>query len=841
MVKKKSTSFILARSAFRSLKSGIAQFISIVVIGAIAVTLFVGLGANADSFESRVEEVYQKGHLPSLWLTTKSYDEVDEETLQGIVGDRGQVEGRTYLPAMIAKKDVYCVTMPSWPTVDCPYDVITLNDAPLSDSYLLLDKELQQKDGEQYPGKFSLGEEINVAFNFSSYLDDESKASLEKLNNPTFLAQGGTNVLGESEIVLKMKVTGFMSYPENITKSTYNSSVCLFSDALFRETFHSLLQTNYRPFICNLILSKLPDMVSFFSDSEERFLNPNQYLVKANDEKETPQIKKDIEHYFDGKENNNLYLLADRNIMPFYATLNADVTQARQFTFVFPAVFFLVAVLVILTTLSQMIVKERTQIGTMKAIGVTNRQIYGNYELISLSLVFLGTLIGEILGPIIVPKILGNKYNILYALPSPKYVFPLWEGIATALIFLLVTALTAFLVCRKTVQLPPSQSMRPEPPDLKLRPTKRKGRGRVCTLSMKMALRNIRLDKKKSVMVIMGILGCTALLTCGFGIEDTVLHGIESDIKTFRNDDITLTYSRLLSYSEAKEGITGIEGIVDLEPTRASASTFYVADGTRVTRSLTVLAPDTTHFDFRFDKNEVAMSTKAARLAGAKVGDILTFDFDGKTYTAPVGLVYEAFYFHGIMIHADSPFLESVDVKYNGALVDCQNGYIEKLDKKLETLNFVSESQTQKEWEEYIGSTLSSVLVMTNAVKIFAILLALVALYNLSLLNFREKIREFATLKVLGFRIREITLSLLTEAMVLTLIGVAFGLALGYPFLLGVLGTNQVEVVEYLYWIKPLSYVYSFLLTAVVVLAINFVLALRIRHVKMVESLKSVE
>ena len=193
------------------------------------------------------------------------------------------------------------------------------------------------------------------------------------------------------------------------------------------------------------------------------------------------------------------------------------------------------------------------------------------------------------------------------------------------------------------------------------------------------------------------------------------------------------------------------------------------------------------------------------------------------------------------MIHADSPFLEGVDVKYNGALVDCKDGYVEKLDKKLETLDFVSESQTQKEWEEYIGSAMSSVLVMTNAVKIFAILLALVALYNLSLLNFREKIREFATLKVLGFRIREITLSLLTEAMVLTLIGVAFGLALGYPFLLGVLGTNQVEVVEYLYWIKPLSYVYSFLLTAVVVLAINFVLALRIRHVKMVESLKSVE
>ena len=132
-------------------------------------------------------------------------------------------------------------------------------------------------------------------------------------------------------------------------------------------------------------------------------------------------------------------------------------------------------------------------------------------------------------------------------------------------------------------------------------------------------------------------------------------------------------------------------------------------------------------------------------------------------------------------------------------------------------------------------------MTMTDSMKAFAILLAIVVLYNLALLNFSERIRDIATLKVLGFRQREITLSLLTETLLLTLGGVLVGLALGFPFLLGVLGTNQVELIYYIYHMNASSFGLAFVLTFVVAVVVNLFLSLKIRRVKMVESLKSVE
>ena len=130
---------------------------------------------------------------------------------------------------------------------------------------------------------------------------------------------------------------------------------------------------------------------------------------------------------------------------------------------------------------------------------------------------------------------------------------------------------------------------------------------------------------------------------------------------------------------------------------------------------------------------------------------------------------------------------------------------------------------------------------MTNAVKVFAILLALVVLYNLSLMNFRERSRDIATLKVLGFKRKEIALSLLFETMSLTLIGAIIGVLLGYPFLYLVMGTNTVDLVEYLYFIKPVSFVFAFGLSFLTAFFVNFIFSMKTKKIKMVESLKSVE
>ena len=161
--------------------------------------------------------------------------------------------------------------------------------------------------------------------------------------------------------------------------------------------------------------------------------------------------------------------------------------------------------------------------------------------------------------------------------------------------------------------------------------------------------------------------------------------------------------------------------------------------------------------------------------------------------------------------------------------------------EKLLSLPYVMQGQTQDDWAKSINDVMGGIIIMTNAVKVFAILLAITVLYNLALMNFKDRTRDIATLKVLGFSRSEIAFSLLFEMMTLVAIGVGIGLFLGIPFHFGVMALNKVDLVHYMYHINPLSFVLSFVLTFVVALLVNGFYSYRSDSVKMVESLKSVE
>jgi putative ABC transport system permease protein len=195
------------------------------------------------------------------------------------------------------------------------------------------------------------------------------------------------------------------------------------------------------------------------------------------------------------------------------------------------------------------------------------------------------------------------------------------------------------------------------------------------------------------------------------------------------------------------------------------------------------------------------------------------------------------------MIDSLHPLFEGQDLDYQNIFVNVDENVISVEDacKEIQKLDYVSKTQTQNDWRENINSVMSGILVMTNAVKIFAILLALVVLYNLALMNYKQRTRDIATLKVLGFFKKEIALSLLIESLTLTFIGSLIGLALGYPFMLAVMETNRVTLVEYLYNINLLTYAISFILTFIVSVVINSYFSFMTRRIQMVESLKSVE
>ncbi len=836
-MKKKSTISLLNKMLIRSLKRGWAQFLSIISIGAIAVTLFVGLLANADSFENRVNEVYSEGNLSSLWVTTTKYDSKDQEEISALLNDDEEMEGRLYLPCKVGSMDIYLAVLPDMPSISKPYGQLD-SDGDETD-FLFLDKEFKEDKSLSVANKYGIGSDASFFLTLSSYGISDYADFLD-----SYIKDGGKNIFKEDTISFNASVTGFMSHPENITKSSYNTSLVLMSDSVFKKGITKMLEDNFTPIGVRLIFKVMQATIGFNSQSSETLTNPNQYLISVKDATRVSILKEKINDYFDSKEENNLYLTTSRSEMPFYVTINNDVTQARQFTFVFPFVFFAVAILVILTTLSQRILQERSQIGTMKAIGLKKSQIYWHYIRLTSMLVGLGTLIGEIIGPLLIPRILGQKYSILYSLPTMHYVFPVWEGILTAVVFLGVAALVTFLICHKEISLKPVESMRPAPPKFKYKHVSSSKKDKINKLSLKMAFRNIRINKVKSLMVIIGVLGCTALLCCGFGIENTVDNGIEHDLSMFYNTDMSISFKRSSSLSEIRDDLLSYEEVKSVDPYIMTNTSAFIDDGAQVETRIYLIQKDTDTIGLTFDHSKVAITQKIAKKTGAKIGDTIHFTYNTISYEAEIALIEDVFVYHGVYAYTDAPFFKGEDsFTYNTAYVKVKdkNNISSAAETFLETDENIAGVTTYLERRAMIKDVMSGVYVMTNAVKVFAILLAIVVLYNLALMNFQERTRDIATLKVLGFSRHEISLSLLFETMSLTAVGVLFGLALGYPFMLAVLGTNVVELVEYLYSITIISYVISFFLTFVVALIVNMILTHRIKNVLMVESLKSVE
>ena len=834
-MKKRSAQSLLFRMGLRSLKQGIAQFLSVIAIGAIALTLFVGLFANSKSFSSRAEEVYEKGNLGSLWVTTKSYDPEDQAAIASLLGEGTSVEGRFYCLMDYRKDDIYVAIVKDIPSISRPYEIERYVEEEPGE-FLYIDKDLRGSV-ERLEG---LRLETTLSLPLSSYDLSSSASKLAWAVYP-----GKTNVFAESAIAFPTRVTGCMSFPENITRSQFNPSVLLWSEASFKKALQTVVNENYAPAVHPLIYGTLSSLFGFGSFYSDDWVRPNQYLVSLPKGANAGLAAEKVRDYFRQKgEDNNLYVAATRNDMPFFATISTDVTQAKQFTFVFPTFFFFVAVLVILTTISQWILKERTQIGTLKALGVRKGTIYFHYIALTLFLTGLGTLIGEIVGPFLIPWIMGQKYSLLYALGPRAFVFPWLEGLLSGVVYLATACLVTFLVCRNEIRCEPAESMRPKPPSNKLRPAKKGNKNAgALRLSWNMALRNIRLDLRKSAMVVVGVMGCTALLGAGFGIDDTLDYGINKDLNAFCNQDLMVTLSASYRQEEIETLFSPYDSISTIEPMRKTVSAFFVSNSPQLQKPIYVLSGMESHFQVDFGKDEIAISQKCAESIGAKEGDILNFQYDGNDFQMPIGIVYEAFFYHGIIVHAEAEAFASLPApKYNSVLIDVKDpSLIDETDLAIEKLDQVSSSTTKWEWYKHLNDTLSGVRVMTGAVKAFAILLALVVLYNLALLNFKERSRDIATLKVLGFRLKEIGLSLVGETMILTALGVGVGLCLAYPFMLLVLETNVVELVAYLYHMYPLSFVYSFLLTFVASFAVNAILLFRVRKVPMVESLKSVE
>lgn len=883
------------KKSLRDLRDNFKQFISIIFIIGISVTLFVGLQANYESINSRVNLMYEHGNMSDIYVTYDMFNDIDNDSAkikELFSYDRNiETEKRLYLPASINGVSTNLLISDDYPTLNRACDLYVNNETnpknfDITDNFsydengnfFLIDKRvirtLYNNGGSERT--YKIGDSFDINFDISAY----SSQIGETINNyideaetfiPLIEQQIGqkidqtiidnikneiTNIVSNdsfNNIKMTANVTNFMTHPENICFDNGGSPVTLMSS---KEIYSYLL---------NLIADKIHELYNQFPvEIIQEILNfmpglyiSNQLLIKFNNKQnlKLTDATDTVRKYLDSKEDPPLgekYLIIQNSENLFSnMIIQNDIMQAQALAWVFPIVFMLVAVLIAITTISQLILKEHNIIGTMKGLGLSNGEIISHYFLTSFALAFIGCFIGCLIGPLIIPFIMDIKYQMLYSVTATTYCFPVIAALLTTLIIVGAVLLITYIILRKELKISPAESMRPVTPKIKLKPKKKERKH--LFVSLKIALRNIKVYKIKSLMVVIGVLGCSTLMVCGFGIDDCITYGINNDITRYYGADILISYTGKDSSIESKilsdETLKSYGTIERSYPIYRNLCSAQYGNSSTLDLPIVIVdqkSYDDKIFDCTFDPNSIAICKGTAKNLGVKLGDKINVKINDVTFEKRVSNIYDYFSIQYVFAHLeDKDFAQagsSPNALYLYTNISTDEAGLLKMSNYIaENISGIATSKTSFQQKATIAGYVTMVSSMTNTIKIFALLLAIVCLLNLALLNFKERTREIATLKVLGLTNSEIGRSLIYESCILATIGAAIGLFLGLPMVMAVLGINQNTLVAFIYYISPLTYGLSFAICIGTALLINYLLGLRIKGVPMVESLKSVE
>ena len=571
----------------------------------------------------------------------------------------------------------------------------------------------------------------------------------------------------------------------------------------------------------------------------------NQQLDEAQDE-------------LDELEEPDVYLLGrDTNIG--YASFDNDSSIVNGIANVFPIFFFLVAALVCVTTMNRMVEEQRTQIGVLKALGYSEGSIMGKYLFYSGSAAGLGCLIGFFGGSILFPYVIWQAYAIMYRMGGICFVFDLRLGLVSLAASMLCSMGTTYLSCRYELMSVPAQLMRPKAPKAGKRILLERLTFVWNRLSflVKVSIRNVLRYKKRFCMMVVGISGCTALLVTGFGVKDSIANIAGQQFGSVQTYGMSLLMQENYSQGEWEE----LEDYLREEGrgyTRASERSMDLdlADGK--TKPVTVVIPeDTTRFGNYWDlhtesgepipfpkQGEAILTAEFARRQGIKEGDTVSLsDEDGNRLTLRIIGLSENYVYNYLYLTADS--WES----QNGEAPDCRSVYINtegvadehRLLARLMKLDAVSSVTVNQDTLDRFDSMMSSLDYIVLVIIICAGSLAFIVLYNLTNINITERIREIATIKVLGFYPMETAAYVFRENLFLTAIGGSVGLVLGKLLHWFVMEQINIDMVSFPHTVMPLSYGYSLLLTFLFAFIVNLVMFQKLDKINMAESLKSIE
>lgn len=559
------------------------------------------------------------------------------------------------------------------------------------------------------------------------------------------------------------------------------------------------------------------------------------------------------------------WYILDRNSNYGYAEYIQDTDRIGNLAKVFPLVFFLVAALISLTSMSRMIEEQRVQIGTLKALGYNKLSISMKYIIYALLATIIGGVLGMIVGFKMLPQIIYSMYAMMYTLPGIECKFQMDVGMLGLFAALACTLGATIYTCVKELSEKPATLMLPRAP----KPGKRILLERIkfiwnkMKFTQKVTARNIFRYKKKFLMTIVGVAGCTALIITGFGIRDAVSKMIPSQYGEIFKYDSIVSLKDDISNKQIEEEQSKIQNLDNIDKTISCYMKTVEITNIKNSQTLNLIVfkedQDFSEFvtlksrsgkeNYKLQNDSVIISEKIASTLKIKVGDTITIkNTDDIEKDIKVGAITENYLYHYIYM-TDELFNElyganaykpnTILIKENTATSENDEEEIGR--QILSDTERVSGVTFLSKTKDIFRDVMDKMQLVVYILIIAAGLLAFAVLYNLSNVNISERVRELATIKVLGFYDKEVFDYVIKETRILTAIGILLGMFGGYFLTMYIIKTCELDMLMFDKRIGIMSFVYGIIITVVFAEIVNIAVNRILKKINMADSLKSVD
>ena len=799
---------MLNRKLFRDICLNKSQFVTIFLMVFLGVFAYAGIHSYMDGMKKSGEDYYINNNLQDIWLAGENFSNDDLENIKSL-DNINDAERKLTINTTLDEKDEI--------TIEANF--IETNN--ISKFYILEGEDFDiNKDGVWLDSYFAKCNNIQVGdeitFKYQKYKITEKVKGL--INSPDHVYA----VKDETEIFPDHNKFGYLYLSINEFPKDY----------IYNGIRDNILKENQMIDVSSLSNEDLKKMIPDFNIKDYYVFN--NVIVDIKDEAKLDETKADIENNIE-----SAIAVTDRNSSSSFVSYNSEIEEGNTYSGVFTFLFLFIAILSVVTTMNRFVTRQRTQIGTLKALGFKNRKIKLHYISYGFFISLFASVLGLILGNFILGKYFINMEMSYFEVPVYNTeILPVVYILAIAVV--LIVTLVTYLSCRTVLKEPAAESLRVQIPKVKKLKfdLTTKSIFKNTSLSTRWNLRDIARSKGRTIMAIVGIVGCTMLLVCAFGMLDTMNGYLDWQFNKLNNFDYKLT----LENDYTDEQFDSLISKYGNETSESLGVEIKIGD-TKEAKSLTVNdAKDylkyTNHNKEYMDLSDdgVYITEKLASKLDLDIGDEIVWHIFGDEdwYTSKIiGLNRDP---QNQQLNMTRKYFESLGLSYKADSL-YTNEDLSKT-QEIEGVNVIqSIDSLQKGMESMLG-TMKTVVVMLIVI---SAVLGIVIIYNLGILSFNEKQYQFATLKVLGFKSKQIKKIFIKQNIWITIIAIVLGLPLGYLMTSYVFYSALGDNYDFSATINILSYMYALVGTFLVSLVVNSRLVKKVETIDMVTSLKGNE